>query len=427
MSPLSEPQIFSQQHPPINLYVRGCYNSTNLGDDLLLFGLLDTLHRSVGLQSENTTVWIDPQQDSIPALNYPLPFELHAFHEPLKDWSRTLASWHLNGFVRKLFLMLGIVYFTCVYGIYSLIKLPVGAFKTIDFFKKLTVLHYIGGGYFNTRLGFGTDLLVYEYLMVTFIHWVNPQAKIVASGLGIGPVTSSFYAWLFKRFLKNFSFVYVREKESLAFVKKLAPTVECQCLGDDATLLLPACHETLFPIQKKNLFAINLKYDDVHDYRAMGEKLEAIVNHVKAQGFEVAFFSFGADHKAISHLPASLQNSFPVYNAYEMGLMPFLKHLAQARYGLGFAYHFAILGTMLNIKTANIYYDDYYKQKTGGVIDQICDKPLTLSYEALMALPVESLLATLDATDANYLPVMVDRLSTTYAWAYQQFVLKPLN
>ena len=107
--------------------------------------------------------------------------------------------------------------------------------------------------------------------------------------------------------------------------------------------------------------------------------------------------------------------------------MPFLKVLAQARYGLGFAYHFAILGTMLNIKTANIYYDDYYKQKTGGVMDQICDKPLTLSYEALMALPVESLLARLEATDANHLPVMVDRLSTTYAWAYQQFVLKPLN
>lgn len=415
------------QQTPLNLYFRGCYNSTNFGDDLLLFGLLDALHRSVGLQAENTTVWIDPQQDSIPALNYPLPFELHAFHEPLKGWNRTLASWNLHGLVRKLFLVLGIVYFTLVYGLYSILKLPLGAFKTIEFFKKLNVLHYIGGGYFNTRLGFGTDLLVYEYLMVTFIHWVNPKAKIVASGLGIGPVTSPFYEWLYKQFLKHFSFVYVREKESLAFVKKLAPTLECQCLGDDATLLLPACHEALFPIQKQNLFAINLKYDDVHDYHAMGEKLEAIVNHVKAQGFEVAFFSFGADHKAIKHLPASLQNSFPVYNPYEMGLMPFLKALAQARYGLGFAYHFAILGTMLNIKTANIYYDDYYKQKTGGVIDQICDKPLTISYQALMTLPVETILPTLDATDANNLPVMVERLSSTYAWAYQQFVLNQLN
>ncbi len=407
----------------LNLYFRGCYNSTNFGDDLLLFGLLDALHRCVGLQPENTTVWIDPQQDSIPPLQYPLPFELHAFHEPLKGWNRKIANWGVSGIIRKALLALGILYFVVVYGIYGLLRLPIGAFKTIQFFKKLTVLHYIGGGYFNTRLGFGTDLLIYEYLMVTFIHWVNPQAKITASGLGIGPVTSKFYEWLYAKFLTHFSFVYVREQESLAFVKRLAPTLECQCLGDDATLLTPACQELLFPIEKQNLFAINLKYDDVHDYTAMGNKMAEIIAYVKTKGFDVAFFSFGADHKAIKHLPESLQNTFPIYNPYEMGMIPFLKELAKARYGLGFAYHFAILGTMLNIKTANIYYDDYYKQKTGGVIQQICEKHLTISYKTLLEMPVENLFDTLDTTDANQLPAMVERLSKTYDWAYHHFVL----
>ena len=106
------PHRLSQRHPPLHLYFRGCYNSTNFGDDLLLLGLLDALHRSVGLQPEDTTIWIDPQQDSIPALKYPLPFKLNAFHEPLKGWNRTLTSWNLNGLVRKLFLVLGIVYFS---------------------------------------------------------------------------------------------------------------------------------------------------------------------------------------------------------------------------------------------------------------------------------------------------------------------------
>jgi hypothetical protein len=67
--------------------------------------------------------------------------------------------------------------------------------------------------------------------------------------------------------------------------------------------------------------------------------------------------------------------------------------------------------------------DDYYKQKTGGVIQQICEKHLTISYKTLLEMPVENLFDTLDTTDANQLPAMVERLSKTYDWAYHHFVL----
>jgi polysaccharide pyruvyl transferase WcaK-like protein len=416
-----------QQPSALSIYFRGCYNSTNFGDDLLLFGLLEALHRFLGLQRDELTAYIDPQQDSIPALRFPLPFELTPFHEPLKQWNRTLTNWDVTGLSRKLLLGLGILFFTIVYGLYWLIGLPIACFKTIRFFKQLNVLHYIGGGYFNTRLGFGFDLLVYEYLIVTFYKWVNPSGKVVGTGLGLGPVTTNHYRWLFKQFLKKFSFIHVREEESLAFVKSLNPSIDCHCLGDDATLLTPFCQEQLFPLEKKPLFAINLKYDDVHDYTALGDKLASLVATLHERGFEVAFFSFGKDHKALAHLPASLQNAFPIYNPYEMGLLPFLKELAKAQYGLGFAYHFAILGTMLKVKMANIYYDDYYRQKTDGVIKQISEVAVTLSYEQLLQTPVDTLLNQLDQVDANHLDAMVNRLGTTYRESYLTHIIKPLQ
>ncbi|HEY9744728.1 MAG TPA: polysaccharide pyruvyl transferase family protein, partial [Oculatellaceae cyanobacterium] len=357
---------------------KGYYNVHNFGDDLLFLALLDFFQNRLGWERGDITVYVEPGEGSLEKLGYSHPYQLNNYLDPVKECHARLKKTGLPAAIVKLLMSAYMLWCLFCALVYKMCRLQLGNRKNIQFFKSLDVIHYIGGGYFNTRLTWGTQLLIYELFFTTMGKLINPKLQIIGTGLGIGPVTTSFYRNLFKHFAKHFDFIFVREKESEAFVRSLGTARHVRCIGDDVVLLRPYFQQIAKEVDSKKHVGLNLKFDDVHQYGSVQSFFEKLVQDCEASNREIRFFNFGRDHKALRQLPRELVKRLPIESCYETGLRHFARRLAESEKGLGFAYHFAILCALMDVPSANIYFDDYYRQKTGGVMSLLCKRHVTL-------------------------------------------------
>lgn len=404
--------------PKHRILFKGYYNVHNLGDDLLFLALLDFFQNHMQWRNKDITLFVEPGEDSLQKLGYTHPYMLLSYQDPIKAQHAQLKKNIKIGLFIKLFmgcLMLGNLISALLYRI---TKLQIGNAKNFLFFRNLDIVHYIGGGYFNTRLPWGMQLLVYESYFLIIGKLINPELQIIGTGLGIGPITHNFYKVLFKNFIKQFNFIFVREKESEAFVQSLGTAKHVQCIGDDVTLLLPYFQNIAQKTRKQPQFGLNLKFDNVHQYGTSQMFFENLIQDCAKSGQQVVFFNFGRDHEALKQLPIELTQKLPVYSCYETGLSYFVERLSESQKGAGFAYHFAILCALMAIPSANIYFDDYYRQKTGGVIKLLCNQHVTFDYQQLNKISPQQLLHELDLVDQDNASEIFNRLKTHYQQAY---------
>jgi hypothetical protein len=405
--------------PKHRILFKGYYNVHNFGDDLLFLALLDFFQNQMAWGREDVRIFIEPEEESLRKLGYEHPYRLLPYLDPLKQKHLQLKKAGQSSLITKasmLFFMIGCLLNALIYRVTGL---KIGNKKNIRFFSNLDIIHYIGGGYFNTRLTWGTQLLIYELFFTTLAKLINPNLQIIGTGLGIGPVTTGLYKALFKEFAKKFNYIFVREKESETFVKALGTSKHVQCIGDDVVLLFPYFQKISKSVPVKNQIGLNLKFDKVHHYGQAESFFNQLFERQHFNKEEIVFFNFGRDHLALRDLPSSLIENISIQSCYEKGLKHFTQELAASRTGIGFAYHFAILCALMNIPSANIYFDDYYRQKTGGVIQLLCNQHLTLSYQKLPHLTPEELFSKLDSVDQENVPAIFEQLRTAYKGAYE--------
>lgn len=405
--------------PKHRILFKGYYNLHNFGDDLLLLAILDFFQNQMQWGREEVKLFVEPEEKSIQKLGYPHPYRLLPYLDPVKAKHARLK--HSGQSSRLIKGMMGLYMLGCLLSalIYRVTNLQLGNRKNIRFFRTLDVIHYIGGGYLNTRLTWGTQFLVYELFFLAMARLINPKIQVIGTGLGIGPVHTQLYKRLFKRFIQNFSYLFVREKESETFIRSLGYQGHVQCIGDDVALLLPYFQDAIKETKPKAQFGLNLKFDTVHQYGDVQHFFERLLQERKAHGEEVIFFNFGRDHMALRQLPRELVNTISIQSCYETGLRHFAQRMAESKKSLGFAYHFAILCTLMKIPSANIYFDDYYRQKTGGVLELLCDRHLTLPYHQLGKLTPEKLLNELNQVDQAHATAMFEQLRQNYRQAYE--------
>ena len=406
--------------PKHRILFKGYYNVHNFGDDLLFLAILDFFQNQMDWKRDEVRIFIEPEEESLKKLGYLHPYRLLPYLDPLKKKHLQLKKLGQANSITKVHMMLYMIGCFISALIYRTTKLKIGNHKNIRFFCNLDVIHYIGGGYFNTRLPWGTQLLIYELFFTTMAKLINPKLQIIGTGLGIGPVTTSLYKLLFKVFIKKFNYIFVREKESEAFIKALGTSRHVQCIGDDVVLLLPYFQEVSKTIPTKKQVGLNLKFDKVHNYEEAKLFFNKLFESQSLSKEEIVFFNFGRDHLALEELPAEWVKNMPIQSCYETGLQHFTEQLAASQKGIGFAYHFAILCALLNVPSANIYFDDYYRQKTGGVIQIMCNQHFTIPYQKLPKLSPEEVFLKLDSVDQDNVPYIFNQLRTHYKNAYEQ-------
>lgn len=422
-----------QRSQPLNILIRGYYNTHNLGDDLLLLALLEFFQHEAGYTPDTLVVWLESREKSLDKLGYKHPFPVQFFSDPWKQWQATLPGWLQHSPLSKVALFANMLVSLVLAGLYRFTGWRLGLKNWFAFLAPLDVIHYAGGGYFNTRLPWGLQLLLYELFFTAMARLLKPEITILGTGMGLGPVEGpvrgTLFRWIAKPFFEGFRHVFVREAESARFLESIQLSKPYECLSDDVLLLGPY-FQSIQPGNQEAAeqhkpeedtpfrFGLNLKFDEAHRYENFAGNLQALLATCKRQGLEPTFFDFSQDHKALKQLPKEVRDALPLYSCYSMGLAGFIAHLRESRYSLGFAYHFAILAAMLQIPAVSCYYDSYYKQKTNGVLRQFDEAPAVLSFGTLVQTPVKQLIEQMDTFQPERLEQARQDLIRAYRQAY---------
>ena len=406
-----------------NILLKGYYDFFNFGDELLLLSMVDFFRDEFVDNNQAVTLFIERQKKSIEALNYDtLP--LHEFQEPIKGFVKQQKANGMNGLLLKLCTnaLFMLAFFDAI--LFRLTGNAIFFKKLFKFYQELDVIHYIGGGYFTSIWDFSIAYVLYELLSTRLAKLVNPRIELVASGLGIGPLTSNAYNQLFKRFIAPFTAIHVREHISLKHVKNLGFAQHAACLGDDVQMFLPLFQqykEANKEIrEQQKIFGINLKYDKEHDYTELKGAIQTLVTTLIEDGWQVSFFSFGTDHAVLNTLDEHVREKLRIHKPYEEGMHEFLTHFSQMRAGLGFAYHFSVLSSLFEIPALNIYVGEYYKQKIGEVIKKLSPSQKILSDQELIQSRVEDLLDGYTLNDKQIVYSAYEKMRSSYKEIYQR-------
>jgi polysaccharide pyruvyl transferase WcaK-like protein len=406
------------------ILLKGYYDFFNFGDELLLLSITTLLQQESALNEQQPELYIERQKQSIELLNYQM-LPLLEFNEPIKKFvknnKKSIKSPTLLKLVTPFLFLLA-------FGDALVFRVTGKAifFKALfKFCRQLSVIHYIGGGYFTSIWDFSLQYLVYELFFIKLAKLVNPDIRVVATGLGIGPLSSKLYNTLFKTFISEFDSMYVREEISLQHIHALNYPNKADCLGDDVQLFLPLFEQyrekhAPLPTDQK-IFGLNLKYDKEHDYSSLKAEINTLLRLLQAAGWHIAFFSFGTDHAVLDTIDADIREQISVHKPYEEGMDRFLKSFSKMRAGLGFAYHFSVLSALFGIPAINVYCGDYYKQKIGKVISKLSPSQKIISAEQINAAEI---IASLDnyevSQDRPHIEASYGKMRQVYQDLYAQ-------
>ena len=290
--------------------------------------------------------------------------------------------------------------------------------------KNLDLIHYIGGGYFTDKW---MDVLIYEYITVVLAKIINPNLKVIGTGLGLGPFKNKLSLIILKLFTRNFDYIFVREAESLSLLEALKVDVYKKVLGDDAILLLTDLTQLKSEsyLNCNNITALNLKSFPDHDYSLLKHKLENCIKLLEDKNYKIKYFCFGRkpgpdDLSLFEALDNDYKNNVAIHDPYEEGWISFLENLAKADIWLGFACHFNVILTLLSIPVISVHSGEYYKQKIAGVIKLLSNDSMVLSIDELV---VQDLVEALGMAKSLHQGHIEDRVE----YMYKEMKLEYLN
>lgn len=354
----------------IKIFLRGAYNSYNFGDDIILASILYFLEKNLKIDPKIIQIYIQKNQCSFEKLGYENPFKFKdgkEIDEIFVFINNRLKIFKFPKFIRIIFIILSLFTLGLSICFFRIFKRKVLFKDFISFFEDLDIIQYIGGGYITDRW---LRRMLYEFLMVNIAKLINPNLKIIGTGLGLGPFEHKISIIFIKNFLNKFNYLFLRERESFNLVKKLNIKGYIKCCGDDALLILPLLKNLKINKNKfnKNIIAINLKDFPDHNYYGIRNVINNLFEFLHKKNFCIEFFSFGQkpgpdDCKILQDLDIDNKNICSIYNPYKIGIIKYLQKLAQVRFGFGFAYHFNLILAIMSIPSISIYAGDYYKQK----------------------------------------------------------------
>lgn len=390
---------------PKRIFLRGAYNLYNLGDDLVLIAWLDFWGQTLRLTNDELLPYIAARSRSLPALRCENQARLNYVEAPdIADcMNDTLAKLRLpirfpstirllrgiknRSLICLCWLLLLALLATTGAVVYRLSGKGIFARRFWDFLKGLDMVHYTAGGYVAD---WWSTMLLYEFLVVSFIKIVNPGVKVIGTGLGIGPLKNRFHRAIFRLFSGHFDYLSVREAESLQLLEALHLGADRKILGDDALLLYPSLERLKH--NRANtagmLLALNLKDFPGYEYSLIADALGNYLKVLVTRGGGIGYFCFGRDpgpddRALIRVFAQEYRRGFTIHDPYEEGWSSFIACLAQSGMGLGFAYHFGIVLTMLDIPIVGVYCGEYYRQKMDGGMKLLNKDAVVLSMEEL--------------------------------------------
>lgn len=416
----------------IKIFLRGAYDSYNFGDDLIFIAILYFLEKNVNLKKEDVEIYIKKQKHSLEKLKWKFKFD---FQEG-KDFNADVIC-NINRKLKSLKLPRGIRIFV-VACLFVLVLVDICIFRLtrksiffkdfVYFFRNLDILHYIGGGYINDWL---KVQLINEWIMVNMAKMINPNLKIIGTGSGLGPFRYKFKLSLrfLKIFLNRFDRLFLRDFTSLRFVKGLKIKTYARCYGDDILLLHPLFQSLKCKKAKKNM-AFNLKDFPDYDYSKLKKCLKDFLILVREKNFQVEYFCFGQkpgpdDYGLFKSLHIDDKISpLIMHNPYEEGVQAFIENLNRTNLGIGCAYHFNVILSMLSIPSMAIYSGNYYAQKIKGA-EELYNIPFVFNINDVNAYSLEKSLKELlkkNYNISNNLEAMYKKMVDEYTILYKTTV-----
>jgi hypothetical protein len=210
------------------------------------------------------------------------------------------------------------------------------------------------------------------------------------------------------------------------------PRLEVRCLADDALLLVPLIEDLNHEgeVKGRQMAALNLKDFPDHAYETIADKIDELLTALRDKGLRVEFFSFSqspgpCDSRILENLRLRHKDVIQaVHDPYQEGLEPFLKHLARARLGFGFAYHFVVLPPLLDVPCVAAYAGEYYEQKIKGAAE-VLDLPFVFGLEDFKDLDVRGMIDRVLQTNAHSLArvkLLYAQMAGQYAAMYRELM-----
>ena len=418
----------------IRIFIKGAYNCYNFGDDVIFIANLYFLEKKLGLTEKNCELYIEEKKNSVEKLNYKFDLKLkigigiNEIFEPLNSYLKFLK---FPKFVRLFFASFILVAFFLNIWFFRIFRKKIFFRDIITFFENLDIIHYIGGGYITDRWKMR---MIQEYLTVNIAKRINPDLKIIGTGLGLGPFRFKISLFFLKGFLNKFDYLFLREQQSFDLVRKLNIKTYVKCCGDDALLLYPLFKDLKYkqPKFNKKIGGFNLKDFPDHNYIKIKKNIEKLLNLLQTENFEIKYFCFGQkpgpdDYNVLSTLDLKLTKDLIIYNPYKQGFYEFIKNLAKVNFGIGFAYHFNVILSIMDIPSIAIYAGDYYKQKITGAMKLFGTYSYVINIEDIRKSKIVNLIEKLiTLTEKNSQSQRVKNLYnnmlTEYVSAYKQII-----
>ncbi len=381
-----------------NLYLKGSFNHYNFGDDLLLFAVLYFFESNLNFTNDDLNIFIDKQANSIDKLKFNSNFKINNYCDPGYVINDKLKEKRMPRIFKLLILMV-LLFINIMYAIlYKLTGLNIFNKSINKFYNDLDVIYYIGGGYLTDTWYNSMPQLTYDYFNLITAKLINPNLKVIGTGMGLGPIKTKLYKILFKKFIKHFDYIYVREEQSVELLADLNIKTPVKNLGDDALLLYPYFKN--LQKDKEKAFSFNFKDFQYHDYSDYIDNLTDTVNFFKDNGYKLNFFAFGElpgphDSRLVKLFNKEIQQSITIYNPYQIGFDSFISKLLSSNAGLGFAYHFNVILSLLNLPVLGIYSSNYSKQKINNVIKDMNNNSIILNVNELKSNNLQNNLKTL--------------------------------
>ncbi|MHA1832046.1 MAG: polysaccharide pyruvyl transferase family protein [Candidatus Helarchaeota archaeon] len=420
----------------IKIFIKGAYNAYNFGDDAIFIAILYFLEKNLGLTEKNCQIYIEKNNNSFEKLNCKFDLKLkdgvniNEIFEPINSY---LKLFKFPKFLRLIFVsfILGAFFINILF--FRIFKKKIIFKDIITFFENLDIIHYIGGGYITDRWKIR---MVRDYLTVNIAKRINPDLKIIGTGLGLGPFKSKISLFFLKKFLSKFDYLFLRERQSFDLVTKLSINTYVKCCGDDVLLLFPLFKELKYKKAKlnKKTVGFNLKDFPDHNYIKIKKNMEKFLNLLQTENFEIKYFCFGQkpgpdDYSVLLNLDLKLTKDLIIHNPYKQGFCEFIENLAKVNFGIGFAYHFNVILSIMDIPSIAIYAGDYYKQKIEGAMKLFDTYSYVINIDNIQKSKIVSLIRKLiTSTEKNSksqrVKELYNNMLTEYISAYKQIITK---
>ncbi len=381
-----------------NLYLKGSFNHNNFGDDLLLFAVLYFFENNLNYTNEDLNIFIDKQANSIEKLKFDSKLKVNNYCDPGYIINDKLRETNMPRAFKLLILVFMLFANILSAVFYKFTRLNLFNKSVNKFYKDLDVIYYIGGGYLTDTWYNSVPQLAYDYINLIIAKLINPKLKVIGTGMGLGPIRTKPYEFIFKNFMKNFDCVFVRENQSAELLAELNINVPVKNLGDDALLLYPYFKN--LETDNEKAFSFNFKDFHYHDYADYIDNLTEVVGYFKDNGYKLNFFAFGElpgpdDSRLVKLFNKNIQDSISVYNPYKIGFDKFIAKLLSSQVGMGFAYHFNVILSLSSLPVLGVYSSNYSKQKINNVVKDMNDNSIILKVDELKSSSLANNLAEL--------------------------------